>query len=300
VSSTKLTAPVIAAKKAKKEKIAVVTAYDATFARLLEEGGADVLLVGDSLGMVVQGLSTTLPVTLDEILYHGRAVARGAKRAQVVGDMPFMSYQVSPEDALRSAGRMLKEGSFEAVKLEGGLRFAEHVKAIVSAGIPVMGHVGLLPQSVHAMGGFKVQGTADSDAERVLADARALESAGAYSIVLEGIPAELGRRITEALRIPTIGIGAGPHCDGQVLVCYDLLGMYRDLRPKFVKHFGEIGQGIVDATRAYVSEVKSGAFPTAAHSFGVPKERATPAEPTGAKPVVEPVPPAYGPASEEP
>ena len=298
MSSTKLTAPAVAAKKAKKEKIAVVTAYDATFARLLEEGGADVLLVGDSLGMVVQGLSTTLPVTLDEILYHGRAVARGAKRAQVVGDMPFMSYQVSPEEALRSAGRMVKEGSFEAVKLEGGVRFAEHVKAIVGAGIPVMGHVGLLPQSVHAMGGFKVQGTGD-DAERVLADAQALEAAGAYSIVLEGIPAELARRITDAIRIPTIGIGAGPHCDGQVLVCYDLLGMYRDLKPKFVKHFGEIGQGIVDATRAYVSEVKSGAFPTAAHSFGAPKERATPPEPTGAKPVVEPVPPVYGPASEE-
>ncbi|HEX6278042.1 MAG TPA: 3-methyl-2-oxobutanoate hydroxymethyltransferase [Polyangiaceae bacterium] len=300
MSSSKLTAPAIVAKKASREKLAVVTAYDATFARLLEEGGADVLLVGDSLGMVVQGLSTTLPVTLDEILYHGRAVARGAKRAQVVGDMPFMSYQVSPEEALRSAGRMLKEGSFEAVKLEGGVRFAEHVKAIVSAGIPVMGHVGLLPQSVHAMGGFKVQGSGEADAERVLADARAVEAAGAYAVVLEGIPAELARRITEALRIPTIGIGAGPHCDGQVLVCYDLLGMYRDMKPKFVKHFGEVGQGIVDATRAYVDEVKSGAFPTAAHSFGVPKQRAQPAEPTGAKAVVEPLPPHYGPASEEP
>jgi 3-methyl-2-oxobutanoate hydroxymethyltransferase len=246
----------------------------------------------------VQGLPTTLPVTLDEILYHGRAVARGAKRAQVVGDMPFMSYQVSPEEALRSAGRMLKEGAFEAVKLEGGVRFAEHVKAIVSAGIPVMGHVGLLPQSVHAMGGFKVQGTGDA-ADRVLADARALEAAGVYSMVLEGIPAELARRITETVRVPTIGIGAGPHCDGQVLVCYDLLGMYRDLRPKFVKHFGEIGQGIVDATQRYVSDVKSGAFPTAAHSFGAQKERTVPPEPTGAKAVVEPVPPHYGPASEE-
>jgi 3-methyl-2-oxobutanoate hydroxymethyltransferase len=299
VSSTKLTAPAIVQKKAKKEKLAVVTAYDATFARLLEEGGADILLVGDSLGMVVQGLSTTLPVTLDEILYHGRAVARGAKRAQVVGDMPFMSYQVSPEEALRSAGRMLKEGSFEAVKLEGGVRFAEHVRAIVSAGIPVMGHVGLLPQSVHAMGGYKVQGSDEAAAERVLADARSLEAAGAYAVVLEGIPSELARRITESIRIPTIGIGAGPHCDGQVLVCYDLLGMYRDLRPKFVKHFGEIGQGIVEATRAYVSEVKSGEFPTAAHSFGAAKERPAAAEPTGAKPVVEPVPPVYGPASDE-
>ncbi|HEX6766718.1 MAG TPA: 3-methyl-2-oxobutanoate hydroxymethyltransferase, partial [Polyangiaceae bacterium] len=183
MSAPKLTAPAVVAKKAAKEKLSVVTAYDATFARLLEEGGADILLVGDSLGMVVQGLSTTLPVTLDDILYHGRAVARGAKRAQVVGDMPFMSYQVSPEDALRSAGRMIKEGSFEAVKLEGGVRFAEHVRAIVTAGIPVMGHVGLLPQSVHAMGGFKVQGSGPADAERIFADALALEAAGVYSMV---------------------------------------------------------------------------------------------------------------------
>jgi 3-methyl-2-oxobutanoate hydroxymethyltransferase len=299
LASEKLTAPAIVARKASKQKLAVVTAYDATFARLFEEGGADILLVGDSLGMVVQGLPTTLPVTLDDVLYHGRAVARGAKRAQVVGDMPFMSYQVSPEDALRSAGRMLKEGSFEAVKLEGGVRFAEHVKAIVSAGIPVMGHVGLLPQSVHAMGGFKVQGNDAANAERILDDARALESAGAYSVVLEGIPAELARRITESIRIPTIGIGAGPHCDGQVLVCYDLLGMYENLRPKFVKHFGEIGKGIVEATRAYVSEVRSGAFPTPAHSFGAPSQPKAQAEPTGAKAVVEPVPPVYGPASDE-
>jgi 3-methyl-2-oxobutanoate hydroxymethyltransferase len=299
LASQKLTVPAIVARKASKEKLAVVTAYDATFARLLEEGGADILLVGDSLGMVVQGLSTTLPVTLDDILYHGRAVARGAERAQVVGDMPFMSYQVSPEEALRSAGRMLKEGSFEAVKLEGGVRFAEHVRAVVSAGIPVMGHVGLLPQSVHAMGGYKVQGADDAAAERILADARALEEAGAYSIVLEGIPAALARRITESVRIPTIGIGAGPDCDGQVLVCYDLLGMYQSLRPKFVKHFGEIGRGIVEATRAYVGEVKSGTFPTPAHSFGAQKQRAAPPEPTGAKAVVDPVPPVYGPASDE-
>jgi 3-methyl-2-oxobutanoate hydroxymethyltransferase len=300
VSVQKLTAPAVVARKAAKEKLSVVTAYDATFARLLEEGGADILLVGDSLGMVVQGLSTTLPVTLDDILYHGRAVARGAKRAQVVGDMPFMSYQVSPEDALRSAGRMIKEGSFEAVKLEGGVRFAEHVRAIVTAGIPVMGHVGLLPQSVHAMGGFKVQGSGPADAERIFADALALEAAGVYSMVLEGIPAELSRRITESVKVPTIGIGAGPHCDGQVLVCYDLLGMYQDLRPKFVKHFGEVGKNIVEATRAYVSEVKSGAFPSAQHSFGMAKRELGPPEPTGAKAVVEPVVPVYGPASDEP
>jgi 3-methyl-2-oxobutanoate hydroxymethyltransferase len=300
VRAPSVTGMPIVARKASKEKLAVVTAYDATFARLLEEGGADILLVGDSLGMVVQGLSTTLPVSLEDILYHGRAVARGAERAQVVGDMPFMSYQVSPEEALRSAGRMLKEGSFEAVKLEGGVRFAEHVRAIVSAGIPVMGHVGLLPQSVHAMGGYKVQGADDAAAERILADARALEEAGVYSIVLEGIPAELARRITESVRIPTIGIGAGPDCDGQVLVCYDLLGMYQSLRPKFVKHFGEIGRGIVEAMRAYVGEVRSGAFPTPAHSFGAQKQRTASPEPTGAKAVVEPAPPVYGPASDEP
>ena len=294
----KITAPAIRARKASGEKIAMVTAYDATFARLLEEGGADILLVGDSLGMVVQGLSTTLPVTLDEMLYHGRAVARGAKLAHVVGDMPFMSYQLSPEQALASAGRMLKEGSFEAVKLEGGERYAEHVRAVVRAGIPVMGHVGLLPQSVHAMGGFKVQGA--SDPERLVADARALEAAGAYSVVLEGIPAPLARRITESLSIPTIGIGAGPGCDGQVLVCYDLLGMYRDLKPKFVKHFGEVGRHIVEATSAYVGEVRRGAFPTAAHSFGAPKPGPAAPEPTGARPVVEGAPPAYGPAGEEP
>jgi 3-methyl-2-oxobutanoate hydroxymethyltransferase len=195
---------------------------------------------------------------------------------------------------------MLKEGSFEAVKLEGGVRFAEHVRAIVSAGIPVMGHVGLLPQSVHAMGGYKVQGADDAAAERIFSDARALEEAGVYSIVLEGIPAPLARRITESVRVPTIGIGAGPDCDGQVLVCYDLLGMYQSLRPKFVKHFGEIGRGIVEATRAYVGEVKSGAFPTEAHSFGAQKQRTAPPEPTGAKAGVEPVPPVYGPASDDP
>src|SRR5688572_1057483 len=251
-TAAKVTVPALRARKQSGPKIAMVTAYDATFARLLDEGGADILLVGDSLGMVVQGLSTTIPVTLDDMLYHGRAVARGAARAQVVGDMPFMSYQLSPTQALESAGRMLKEGGFEAVKLEGGVPFAEHVRSIVRAGIPVMGHVGLLPQSVHAMGGFKVQGTQEDSAERVLSDARALDEAGAYAIVLEGIPTDLAARITRAVSIPTIGIGAGPACDGQVLVCYDLLGMYSDFKPKFVKRFGEIGKGITTAMRDYV------------------------------------------------
>jgi 3-methyl-2-oxobutanoate hydroxymethyltransferase len=299
-SPKKVTVPALRARKRTGPKIAVVTAYDATFARLFEEGGADVLLVGDSLGMVVQGQATTLGVTLDDIIYHGRAVARGSERAHLIGDMPFMSYQTGPIPALEAAGRMLKEGGFEAVKLEGGERYAEHVRALVGAGIPVMGHLGLLPQSVHAMGGYKVQGTDDSAAARMLADARALEQAGCYAMVLEAIPAELARRITEAVSVPTIGIGAGPHCDGQVLVGYDLLGMYSQLKPKFVKRYAETGQIVVEAMRSYVNEVQAGTFPTAAHSFGAPRERATLPEATGARPVVSgAVPPSYGPASDE-
>jgi 3-methyl-2-oxobutanoate hydroxymethyltransferase len=298
-ASKRVTVPSLRARKHAGPKIAVVTAYDATFARLFEQGGADVLLVGDSLGMVVQGQATTLGVTLDEILYHGRAVARGAERAHLVGDMPFMSYQTGPIPALEAAGRMLKEGGFEAVKLEGGERYAEHVRAIVGAGIPVMGHVGLLPQSVHALGGFRVQGTDEAAAERIIADARALEQAGAYAVVVEAVPAELGRRVTAAVGIPTIGIGAGPHCDGQVLVGYDLLGMYSEFQPKFVKRYAEAGKVIVDAMRSYVDEVQSGAFPTAAHAFGVPRERLPEPEATGAAAVVSGTLPSYGPASDE-
>ena len=298
MNDAKITVPALLARKLRGPKIAVLTAYDATMARLLDEGGADVLLVGDSLGMVVQGLPNTLPVTVEEICYHGRAVARAARRAHVVGDLPFMSYQSSVERALESAGQLLKTGGFEAVKLEGGQRFAEHVRAIVAAGIPVMGHVGLMPQSVHAMGGFRVQGKADTEAERILADARAIAEAGAYSIVLEGIPSELGRRITEAISIPTIGIGAGPACDGQVLVCYDFLGMYPDFKPKFVKHFAELGAQIVAATRSYVNEVQSGAFPSAAQSFGaIPKKQ--PAVEAGGKAVLGLPPKGYGPASDD-
>jgi len=298
MNNAKITVPALLARKQHGPKIAVLTAYDATMARLLDEGGADALLVGDSLGMVVQGLPNTLPVTLDEICYHGRAVARAAHRAHVVGDMPFMSYQSSVERALESAGQMLKTGGFEAVKLEGGVRFAEHIRALVSAGIPVMGHVGLLPQSVHTMGGFRVQGRGESDAERVLADARAVADAGAYAVVLEGIPSELGQRITESIAIPTIGIGAGPACDGQVLVCYDFLGMYPNLKPKFVKHFAELGSQIVAATQSYVTEVRSGAFPSAAQSFGsVPKKQPPPE--TGGQAVLGLPPAGYGPASED-
>jgi 3-methyl-2-oxobutanoate hydroxymethyltransferase len=263
----KVTVPEIRARKGKGPSIAMVTAYDFTMARLVDEAGVDVILVGDSLGMVIQGLATTLPVTLDEICYHGRAVARGSVHAHVVGDMPFMSYQVSREQAVESAGRLIKEGAFEAVKLEGGEEIAEHVRRIVRAGVPVMGHVGLQPQSVHALGGFKMQGRGGEAAAKIVADARSLADAGAYAIVLEAIPPDVARQVTGAVDVPTIGIGAGDGCDGQVLVCTDLLGMSRGHAPKFAKHFAQIGDAIVEATARYVAEVRSGAFPSAEHAF---------------------------------
>jgi 3-methyl-2-oxobutanoate hydroxymethyltransferase len=260
--SKKVTVPELRGrKKSGGLRLAMVTAYDVTMARLVDEAGVDLILVGDSLGMVVQGLPNTLPVTIDEICYHGRAVARGVVRGHVVGDMPFMSYQVSPEQALESAGRLLKEGAFESVKLEGGEETAEHVRRIVRAGIPVMGHVGLTPQSVHALGGFKMQGRGEDAAAKVVADARAIEQAGAYAIVLEAIPSDVAERVTAEVAVPTIGIGAGSACDGQVLVCTDLLGMARDHAPKFAKRYAELGDAIVDAVKRYVSEVQSGAFP---------------------------------------
>lgn len=293
MSSAKITVPELRARKTRGPKIAMLTAYDATMAKLLEAGGADVLLVGDSLGMVVQGLPNTLPVTLDEMCYHARAVSRAAQRAHVMGDLPFMSYQASPEQAVMAAGRMLKEGGCESVKLEGGREFAEHVRRVVACGIPVMAHIGLTPQSVHAMGGFRVQGRSPEAAESLLEDARVLEQAGAFSLLLEGIPSDLGARITAAVGIPTVGIGAGPDCDGQVLVCYDFLGMFPDLRPRFVKRFAELGEAVIDATRAYVAEVRGGAFPTEAHSFGAGPR----AEVTGNRPVIGSLPPGYGPAN---
>lgn len=263
----KVTVPEIRARKGGRP-LAMVTAYDYTMARLVDEGGADLVLVGDSLGMVVQGLPNTLTVTVDEICYHGRAVARGLRRAHLVGDMPFMSFQVSPEDALRNAGKMLKEGAFESVKLEGGAEVENHVARIVAAGIPVMGHIGLTPQSVHAMGGFKVQGKREDDAERLVRDAQCLEEAGCFALVIEAVPADLAARITDAVSIPTIGIGAGVDCDGQVLVCYDFLGMFRGLRPKFVKRYAELGDAIVETTRRYVDEVGERTFPAPEHAFG--------------------------------
>jgi 3-methyl-2-oxobutanoate hydroxymethyltransferase len=276
----KVTVPELRARKGE-APIAMVTAYDYTMARLVDEAGVDMVLVGDSLGMVVQGLSNTIPVTLEEIAYHGRAVARGIARAHVVGDMPFMSYQVSAQQAVESAGKLMKEGAFESVKLEGGTEVAEAVFRIVRAGIPVVGHVGLTPQSVHALGGFKVQGRGDDASDKLISDARALEQAGAFAIVLEAIPPDLAARVTEEVTIPTIGIGAGSACDGQVLVCTDLLGMMRGHSPKFAKRYAQLGDEIVGAMREYVSEVRSRAFPTQAHSYkpntpaGAPHEART-------------------------
>jgi 3-methyl-2-oxobutanoate hydroxymethyltransferase len=262
----KLTAPDLRARKGGRP-IAMVTAYDFTMAKLLDEAGVDALLVGDSLGMVVQGHSTTIPVTLDEICYHTRAVARAAASAHVVGDMPFMSYQVSPLQALENAGKLVKDGCAESVKLEGGAVVAEHVLRIVQAGIPVMGHVGLTPQSVHALGGFRVQGKSHDEADRIVDDAVALEEAGVYAVVLEAVPPDVAARVTERLTVPTIGIGAGVECDGQVLVCYDLLGMTSGRTPKFAKRFDEIGERIRQATSAFVSEVGARRFPAPEHAY---------------------------------
>ena len=248
--------------------IVMVTAYDATFARLLDEAGVDILLVGDSLGMVIQGQPDTLGVTLEHIIYHSQAVARGASHAHIVADMPFMTYQVSPEDALRSAGRLLAEGRAHAVKLEGGQSVAPTIERLVAAGIPVMAHVGLTPQSVHALGGFRVQGRTDAQALRVLEDARAVADAGAYALVLEGIPGPLAQEVTAAVPIPTIGIGAGVGCGGQVLVCYDMLGMAPDFRPRFVKRYDEWFERGTRAVRAFCDDVRARRFPGPEHTFG--------------------------------
>lgn len=295
----KVTAPWVLRAKSRARKLSVVTAYDATFARLLDDAGVDILLVGDSLGMVVQGQSNTLGVTLDEMIYHTKAVVRGAKRAQVVADMPFMSYQVNVEQALRSAGRLVAEGGAEAVKLEGGARVAEAVERIVACGIPVMGHVGLLPQSVLAMGGFRVQGREQEALKVLIDDIRAIERAGAYAVVIEGVPSDVGAQLSRAVNIPTIGIGAGAECDGQVLVCYDLLGLFRDFKPKFVKRFGELGNAVVEAAQRYVAEVQSGAFPGEEHSFAPREPAPAPVEHTGAEPLAVAAR-VYGPAEDPP
>lgn len=247
-------------------KIAVVTAYDALFARIVEQAGIDVILVGDSLGVVVQGKANTLSVTMDEMLYHTKLVAGAVQRSLVIGDMPFLSYQVNQEEAVRNAGRLLQVGA-HAVKLEGGAAMTDRVRAMANVGIPVIGHLGMTPQSVQQYGGYRVQGKGKDRAQQLLEDARALEEAGAAAIVLEAIPAGLAKTVSEALTIPTIGIGAGPHCDGQVLVLYDLLGLFDEFVPKFVKPYGHLKVDALQALRQYKEDVEKGVFPSDSESY---------------------------------
>jgi len=261
-----VTIPDFRKRKAEGRKIVVVTAYDALFTRIAEEAGLEVLLVGDSLGVVVQGKKDTLSVTMDDMLYHTRLVAGAAQHALVIADMPFLSYQVSVEEAVRNAGRFLQAGA-AAVKLEGGAAVVDRVAAMTRFGIPVMGHLGMTPQSVHQYGGYKVQGKAPDQAEVLLNDARALEAAGAFAVVLEAVPAKLARTITQALAIPTIGIGAGPACDGQVLVLYDLLGLFEEFVPKFVKPYAHLRADALQALRRFREEVEQGKFPTDSESY---------------------------------
>ena len=248
-------------------KISMLTAYDYSMAKMVDAAGVDSILIGDSLGMVFQGRESTLPVTVDEMIYHTKAVVRGVKRALVITDMPFLSYHISKEEAVRNAGQLVKEGGAEAVKIEGGANVVETIKAIVDAQIPVMGHIGLTPQSVNAFGGFKVQGKDEESAKKILEDAKLLEKAGVFAITLECVPDKLAQLITESINIPTIGIGAGNSCDGQVLVINDMLGMFNDFVPKFVKHYAKLNVDITAAIQNYISEVKSGNFPSDEHTF---------------------------------
>ena len=263
----KVTVPEIKKMKQRGEKITALTAYDYSFARILDGAGIDILLVGDSLGSVIQGQGSTLPVTLEEMIYHTKAVVRGRKRALVVADMPFLSFQVSVEEAKRNAGRFLQQAGAEAVKIEGGVHFLETIEAIVRMGIPVMGHVGLTPQSVHRFGGYKVQGKEKEERETILQDALAVEEGGAFSVVLEGIPLDLAQEITRRLSIPTIGIGAGIHCNGQVLVVHDMLGLFDIYTPKFVKQYVDLKGVMTDAVKNFIAEVREGKFPDEDHSF---------------------------------
>lgn len=253
--------------KQKRERIACLTCYDAIMARLLDESGIDVLLVGDSAGMVFGGQDTTISVTMPQMLYHASVVARAVKRALVVGDLPFMSYQASVEEALRNAGAFMKEALVEAVKLEGGEIICPTVRRIVDAGIPVMGHLGLTPQSIHKFGSYRTRGTTDEEAEQIVRDAKALQDSGAFAVVLEKIPVELARDVTKSLTIPTIGIGAGAECDGQILVTHDMLGLFSRFRPRFVRRYAEISQVMLEAFRRYGEDVRSGSFPSAAESY---------------------------------
>ncbi len=263
----KVTTKTLIEMKRNGEKIAMLTAYDFIIAKLLDEAGIDVILVGDSLGNVFQGHKTTLPVTLEDMIYHTKAVCRGVKRAMVVVDMPFLTYQISVEEAVKNCGRVLKETCAEAVKLEGGSEIIDVVRKLTSIGIPVMGHLGLTPQSIHKFGGYDVRGVDEKEAEKILNDAKTLEEAGAFAIVLEKIPSELAKKVTESVSIPTIGIGAGPHCDGQVLVVYDMLGLFEEFKPKFVRRYAELSKIIKTAFENYIHDVKSGKFPDESESY---------------------------------
>jgi 3-methyl-2-oxobutanoate hydroxymethyltransferase len=261
MSLSRIRVPDFNEKKSRGEKIAMLTAYDATMARLLDQAGVDAILVGDSVGMVVLGYETTVAVTLDDMLHHTKAVTRGASRALVVADMPFLSYQVSVDEAVRNAGRLLQEGGASAVKLEGGRPVLDVVRRLVDVGIPVMGHLGLQPQSVHRVGGYIKQATRPRDADTLVADAIALQDAGAFALVLESIPEDVAKATTAALDIPTIGIGAGPHCDGQVLVSHDMLGLFDRFIPSFVKQYANLAETVQAATTAYVDDVRKGRYP---------------------------------------
>ena len=254
-------------KKAGNERITMITAYDFPFAMICDEAGIDAILVGDSLGMVVQGLDTTLPVTMDEMIYHTKMVSRAASNAMVIGDMPFMSYQTGTEDAVRNAGRFLKEAGASAIKIEGGSEVAEQIKAMTRADVPVMAHIGLTPQAIHRMGGYRVQGRTEDAANRLVKEAHAVEEAGAFALILEAIPMDLAKRITEEISIPTIGIGAGPYCNGQVLVLHDVIGLFERFTPKFVKRYANMKEEVLKAIRTYKDEVEKGVFPSEEQSF---------------------------------
>lgn len=258
--------------KAKGEKISMLTAYDYSTAKLMDEAGINGILVGDSLGMVVLGYEDTLPVTMEDMIHHTAAVCRGAKNTLVVGDMPFMSYQVSVEEAVYNAGRLMKEGRCQAVKLEGGASVCPQIRAITNASIPVMAHIGLTPQSINAFGGFKVQGKSEEAAKKLLEDAKAVEEAGAFAVVLECVPAKLAELISKYISIPTIGIGAGAGCDGQILVYQDMLGLFSDFTPKFVKKYAKVGEMMTQAFRDYIADVQEGSFPAPEHTFAISED----------------------------
>jgi 3-methyl-2-oxobutanoate hydroxymethyltransferase len=283
ITRPKVTVRTIRDMKAEHVRIVSVTAYDYPTARLADEAGVDLILVGDSVGMVVLGYESTIPVTLSEMAHHLKAVVRAQPRALVVADLPFLSFQTSPEDAVRNSGRLMKRGA-EAVKLEGGRRMLPQIDAILAADIPVLGHLGLTPQSVHQFGGYRVQGRGREAADALLEDALALERAGCFSIVLEGVPLELGREITEALHIPTIGIGAGVHCDGQVLVLHDLIGMSFSKPARFVRRYAEVGDSIRSAVAAFREDVRAGRYPSSEESYAASPEKASPTEKSKTKP----------------